>query len=349
MMWLKRNFIALIGTIMFLALLGGALYLLLQTKQRQSQVQQEYLDLERQYNDLIKKSFTPSQHNVEILEEQTQVLSEYLRDILGRLPKQRVEYKTMQRWAFKGYLETRVSRLDQYCKTNQVQIPSGFTWGFGEYWGDRPPPKQENTPKLLHQLDLTERLVHLLVDSKVLEISSLSRTYLEGETTAATKDRVDGGVWKQDHNLIYESQIFEVGFRCDFDQLRAVLNNIAQSTNPIVLVRNIAVWTERANPPEPKEATAPTATSDVGAEMGAVPMEFQPPGRGRGRMAEPLGRRQPTQRQTDLPRGIQLAMGDEISDVSLRLEIVELNRPRQNRRPPGAAPAAKIIPPKVRP
>lgn len=330
MMWLKRNFLALFVSLLFLGLIVGCVYWLLLTQRHQRSVQQEFETRKAEYERLIGNTVAPTRNNVDTLETQTEQLDDYYQKLLGMHPRGIKEYPTMQPWVFKGHLVSQLDRLNRYCEQNQVAVPVGMTFGFGRYSANKAPPKQEVTAKLLHQLDLAERIIKLLVESRVAEIRSLKRTFIDVEGEGADPERVSGGVWKQDPNFVFESQVFEVEFRSTFDQFRTALNNFCRSTNLVILVRNVNVDTELANPVEPQQAT-PTAPAGGPAAAAAM----TPPGRGfppavdprmapggRGRGTSPASRA-PTI-NTNVPVGAEIVMGNESSTVTLRLECIEI-------------------------
>lgn len=330
MMWLKRNLVALLASLVFLGLIGGCVYWLIQTQSHQRTVQQEFDTRKTEYERLIRNTIAPTRNNVDTLETQTEQLNEYYQKLLNTHPRGIKEYPTMQPWEFKGHLEAQINRLTRYCEQNQVAVPAGMTFGFGRYSADKAPPKLEVTPKLLHQLDLAERIIKLLVESRVTEIRSLKRTFIDVEGEGSDPERVAGGVWKQDPAFVFESQVFEVEFRSTFDQFRNVLNTFCRSTNVVILVRSVNVDTEVAQAGEPREATPSAAAggSPAAAAMAPPGRGFAPPvdprmvAGGRGRSTLPSSRMPVV--NTNVPVGAEIVMGNEFSTVSLRMEFIEI-------------------------
>ncbi len=349
MMWLRRNAFVLLAAVLFAGMIAASLYLLKKARAREVEIQTRYNDLRGQFDDLVRKSIFPSQKNMESLQAQTRQMSDSFQDIYEHLPKENDSFPSMTPWGFIGHLETQLGRLEQYCQANQTVVPTDFSFGFSKYRNTRTPPKQEITPMLLHQLDIIHQIVRLLVGSKVGEIVSIKRTYVEGETESQ-EDRVEAGLWNKDPKLLYQSQNVEVSFRCTTDQLRAVLNNFASATNILLLVRNVSVQADRAAPPAPETTTTtpgatpaggsrPTrsaASSLPGMPPGGIPGQtapnLQPTGRGAGRR----GVQAPTGTGPAGPLEVPIVMGNELATVGLRLDVIELNSPEKKE--PAPAP-----------
>lgn len=369
MTWLKRNFVLLLMGLIFLVMILLSLFMWRKVRAQQVGAENRQRDLKEQLDKLMGHAIFPSPNNMLILEKQTKQREEFFHDAYEALPKQNKEYPAMQPWEFKGYLETVLLKLESYCRTNRVLVPPGMTFGFGRYVGTGAPPNKDDTRALMHQLDLAEQLVRLLVQSKVVELNSLRRTYLDGETESGREERVDGGVWKKDSHLLYESQNFEVTFQCNNDTLKATLANLATSTNLLVLVRSIAVDVPKVFPPTPIDsidAGSPGAPSlPPGLPPGrpvaprpAIPTRSMPPGvphrdmpsalsvpRPVGGPAAPGGRgaqpMQPDQPGSRAPTEVPLVLGTELATVTLRLDVLEIKTKevKEDAKPAGKEPA----------
>lgn len=344
MMWLKRNLLALVVGLVFVAMIVCCVLLLRQVRKQRMDAETQLQGLQQQYEREISNYIFPSPRNLEILREQRRQMQDFFHDVYNALPKYEREYPMMPPWEFKGYLETQLLKMEQFCRTNQVLVPAGISFGFGRYVGSSQPPKREDTPALLHQLDLTERLLKVFVQSKVTDISSFRRTFLESETEASKDEKVDGGVWKKDAHLLYESQNFELVFRCSNDQLKTVLANLASSTNLIVLVRYVGVEVPKVFPSTPVDATSATTGSGApggvrtptpvtGAPSGTMmpPMiPGMPPGVPAGRAGQVA---QPSKAVSSAPADVPLVLGTELATVSVRLDVIEVKALDQNDEP----------------
>jgi hypothetical protein len=340
MTWLKRNFVPLIMGLAFLAMIVLALFMLKEVRAQQIDAENRQRDLKEQLDKQMGNAIFPSPNNMVILQNQTKQLEGIFHEVYEALPKQTKEYPAMPPWEFKGYLETELKKLESYCRTNEVIVPPGISFGFGRYVGTGAPPKKDDTSALMHQLDLAGQFVRLLVQSKVVELTSLRRTYLDGETESGGGERVEGGMWKKDPHLLYESQNFEVTFRCNNDTLKTTLANLATSTNLLVLVRSISVDVPKVFPPTPVDLGAAgtpgtpslpaapqgrTVTPTPGIPNRAMPPGVPPPGGGRpapgGRGAQTT---QPEQSGAKGPAEVPLVLGTELATVTLRLDVLEI-------------------------
>jgi hypothetical protein len=230
--------------------------------------------------------------------------------------------------------------MKKHCLANKIQLPgqppgSSLNFGFARYMGTSP-PNEEHTPDLLHQLDLAEKLMTLLVSSKVNEITMFRRTYLDKET--GSEEKAENATWNRDPKTLYESQTFDVTVRSGDEQVRTVLNNIASATNLVLLVRTIRIESDKAKPTEPAKGvggSSPSA-SHTGPPGTLPPPVFLPS----GNQGSPAGSRQtarPPAMTAPLPAApqgspapsteAQIVMGYETVTTSLRIEVIEFRLP----------------------
>jgi hypothetical protein len=314
MMWLKRNLPVLVAAAIFCFFVVLSLYLLKGAQAKKSDIEIRHRELDDKLKALLAKNPFPSEGNIRELKSQTVQLSNFFAKTFANLPKQRVEYTKMEPLKFKGYLEKRVNTIRQECEAKNVKVATGINFGFGKYVNSNLRPKEEETDKLQHQLDILESLIDLLTTAGVVEITAVRRTPVEGEDLR--DERVEGAVWNRDPKLIYESQSVELAFRCSDEALKSVLNRLANSTNQVLLVRYISVESERATPREP---TASEASPTPRATAPMLDTQFAPPG--------PM--RQPTTAARTARGEPTIVMGNEMTTVNLRLDVIELKVPEE--------------------
>lgn len=319
---------------------GGAAFLWHSLQESQAAIQL----LEKRSAEINRfRNATPSPSGEQLKQLQQQlaaVESKYLalREKVGALDKFPVVPVSPQE--FQKALNDRVQSLQKKAEKNSVTLPldkdqsteNYFYLGWSDYKSK--PPSPESAPGLLRQLQVTEHLIGLLLDTQPLAIKKI-RLYkpeappaptaasgAEGKPAPGVKtDPKKDGPPPADSmpSTIQPTQGYELSFSARPESLREFLNALTAEQKAFFVTRTIKVANNKEKEPPKKgvDATiisgplsAPGSLLAGNASSGAV-------GAGLGG----IGQQNPEE------NAAKFILGDEFVEVDMNIELLALREP----------------------
>lgn len=257
----------------------------------------------------------PSQANLTAYSELTSAYATNLNNLMTRLSTMQFPKTEFTREGFQDHLRQTVSEITQKASANGVTLPDGFYLGFDEYRGALPP--ETALASLAEQLEGIRTVVTGLIDLKVVSITSIARTQVQEERTSAAPRATPApgqGARKNDTNAtkaterapILVARPFDITFRADQTRVRQALNQIA-TANQFFIIRSLTIRNTQLEGPLrvvagslPTDGSQPTFT-EADASQGQPAPAAQ--------------------------RKLDVIVGREQVDVSVRIEMIRFNLP----------------------
>ena len=170
------------------------------------------------------------------------------------------------------------------AQTNNVRLPDKFQLGFGEFATVL--PDTPVAPLLGQELSQIQMLINILLDAKVDSLTSLHRAPLPeergasptptpspaaGRTVAATKT-------SSPSPALIQRNVVDLSFKATPGAARKVLNEIANSSGQVFIIRTLYVHNEKDKGPprQTNETPTPTQTQQMAsAQPGSgAPLNF---------------------------------------------------------------------------
>lgn len=169
------------------------------------------------------------------------------------------------------------------AQTNDVKLPDKFQLGFDQFATTM--PNTAVAPLLGQELSQIQMLLNILVDAKVDSVTSFHRTPLpeeRGPVSTPTPSPVPGrrpvaGKAITPVPTLIERNVVDVSFKAAPSAARKVLNEIANSSGQIFVIRTLYVHNEKDKGP-PRQPPAAPPPADAGQTPGqpgaAAPLNF---------------------------------------------------------------------------
>jgi hypothetical protein len=207
--------------------------------------------------------------------------------------------------AWKHDLDDEVTRLKDMAKTNHVDVPPNFYFGFSRYQNNS--PLDDQTLVLSKQLQAVDLLTSILLQAQVKNIQAIRRSYEEdshgdaptGPSTMTDPDRANGYAVKAPGND-YIAYPYEFDFVTTPEALRTIINKLVQSPSIFVL-RSVTITNSNTDSPK---------LNDITTMVDAPPPN--PTNSSPGEVAA-----------TTSTKGPQLLFGNETITVKIRVDMIE--------------------------
>lgn len=248
MPWIRRNLFFVIGLLVALGLLGGAIYFLLDQRSEDAQVD---TDLEEQWGQL--KNFYglptfPNEENVKAAAQDKQKIMDFLRQVKGAFqPIPPVQFTGDQ--GFRTELEKMVAQLNADARAANVVVPTNYYYSF-QSQKTRMNFRPEHFKPWAQQMAEVQALCQLLFAAKVPQIDGIQRARIGDEDSGggtgggagAAGPQGEGGGGMGDYvnlNLISNNVVliypYRLNFTCFSTELSEVINALMSSPNGFLI------------------------------------------------------------------------------------------------------------------
>jgi hypothetical protein len=231
--WLKQNLFTLIGTLVFVIVLAGIIWLERTAAADKAGIESNLEQQDAQLNGLRSKDPAPSSENIEAYRREREQVQKLYRELQSGAVREPINVPALQRpIEFSQLLRDTVARLTR--QANQIKTPSNFLFGFSRYDTDFPCRQagisaddcRKTLALLAKQLLVVEKLGGLLMDSHVEEITYVHRTEVEPGTSSTDALAIPISA---DPKGLYQTYPFELKFISNTQSLRNFLNSLAKS------------------------------------------------------------------------------------------------------------------------
>lgn len=180
----------------------------------------------------------PDAENLAKFKEQQELLLKNISGLKSELLAMQVPVESLKPEEFQDRLRASVSAIVAKADAQKIAIADKpkFYLGFGQF--QVAPPKAEETGSLAVQLKAIERLMELLIESRVEELSELKIGHLENKPQS--KPVIPGAKAVPVQSALVKSE-FEVGFLCDPAAMRRVVNAISGVKEQLLVIRDVRV------------------------------------------------------------------------------------------------------------
>jgi hypothetical protein len=258
MLWLKRNLFLVVGILVSLGLLGGAIAYLMTKYGEADGYQQKFSEVREEFKKYQEMAPTPNKENIGLAEADTKRLETYMGEVkkLFKTPP----YVKMDDAAFISLLLNSVAELNRNATNAAVMLPAvqgGYKFTFANQFG-KTKFSSNSVPLYNMQLMEIKSICNVLYQAKVVSIESMRRAPVAVEDNPPSgADYIDRRIITNQFGIVVP---YEVTFKCFSAELAAVIDAFAR-TEEFILVKNLVVQ---------GEAPAAPITSET-------PMTPQPP------------------------------------------------------------------------
>lgn len=269
MRWIKRNLLLLIGILVAIGLMAGAVvYLITRIKADQS-ASKKLKEAQQQLITLMQSAPFPSQQNLGVAQQETQKLVSYMTNVQARVTYPAVPKMTSQE--FSSFLLTTISDLQKSAEQGGVTLPPRYGFSF------EPLREQINfdaasIEPLSRQLIEVKELCEILFRNRIHNLESLRRVRVSLlDPPQAPQYLPDKAVNPAAYNGLATVTPYEVVFTGFSSELAHVLTDLEQS--------KIFFSVKVLNQEDVKMAapTTPVVTAEPSTQPGGRP---RPPARG---------------------------------------------------------------------
>lgn len=268
--WLKQNLTLALAGVVFVALLGGLIWLEHRATSAQNAVQEELESQQARLAQLQGLAPYPSQDNIKVVQTdhaQLQRLHAKLQQAVTQKQVNPPDAKSPI--AFAQYLRRTVDSLEDQAQRGGLIVPTDFKFGFSQYASTlpcrSPGVKADDCLQLLgKQLLIVERLTMLLISSQVYELNHIHRTEVE---PGAGADALASPPARSAKSL-HEVTPFDLQFTCTPDALQTFINSVSQA-DMFFVIRNLKAEAQTAAKPGEQRRLVVNMRLDV--------IEFPPP------------------------------------------------------------------------
>jgi hypothetical protein len=257
MRWIKRNIFLLVGMILALGLMAGAIVYLITRIQADLKASKALKAAQQELIALMQSQPFPDQGNLDLAQRETQRLMQYMTNVQGHIGYPAVPKLTSQE--FSSYLLTTVAELQKGAEQAGVQLPSpryGFSF--------EPLREQVNfdpasIEPLTRQLIEVRELCTNLFQSQIHKLESLKRVRVSTLDPGQGPQYLDKAVNPTAYNNLATVTPYEIVFTGFSTELAGVLERLQRS--PIFFsVKIVNMETLKSGP---SAAATPPPTADV--------------------------------------------------------------------------------------
>lgn len=318
MNFLKKNVLLIVMTALFVALLGGSLWILQNKIAERKGVEDEYFQKIEERKTLWGKKPYPSTKNVELIRQNMEEESEMTAHALKTLEQSSLSFEPTTGPKCYTDLVQATRSMGELLAQQGVKAPLQFKFGFHRYLaGGQRPPETEDTPMLQKQARVIRELMEIVANSRISELVSFRRAEFEDEDKVkppvhhpATEPLISS---YGDFRCVdlpgypYTVMPFEISFKSDMEGFRSFLNNLAHSKF-IFIPRIMNIENEK------KDAMPVKPSATLG---GPPPL--------------PDGIVAPTIEQATDPDTLPFVMGEDQLLVGMRIEWFEFRVDKENK------------------
>lgn len=227
MRWIKRNIFMLLGVILALGLMAGAIIYLLSRVKADLTASKNLKAAQQQLIGLMTKAPFPDQQNVDLAVRETQRLTEYMTNVQSRITYPALPKMTSQE--FSSYLLTTVAELQKGAEQAGVLLPNpryGFSF--------EPLREQVNfdvasIEPLTRQLIDVKELCMMLFQSQIHKLESLRRVRVSTLDPGQGPQYLEKAVNPTAYNNLATVTPYEVDFTGFSTELAGVLEKLQRS------------------------------------------------------------------------------------------------------------------------
>jgi hypothetical protein len=253
MLWLKRNLFLVVGILVSLGLLGGAIAYLVMKYGEADSYQTKFMEVKEEFKKYQEMAPTPNKENIGLAEADTKRLETYMAEVKKHFKTP--PYTKMDDAAFLSLLQTSIAELVRGATNAAVTIPDKYKFTFTAQIGKTKFPSN-SVPLLAMQLSEIKSICNVLYQAKVLAVESIRRAPVSPDDAPPTgPDYIDRKVMTNQFGVVVP---YEIAFKCFSAELATVIDAFAR-TDEFILVKNLVVQGEAppAPPPQPEMAVAP--------------------------------------------------------------------------------------------
>jgi hypothetical protein len=227
MRWIKRNILLLLGMIVALGLMAGAIVYLTTRIQADVKASKNLKAAQTQLITLMQSAPFPDQDNLDLAMRETQRLTQFMTNVQGRVTYPEVPKLTSQQ--FSSYLLTTVADLQKGAEQAGVQLPApryGFSFE---------PLREQVNFDVASIEPLTRQLLEIgalctnLFDSRIHKLESLKRVRVSTLDPGQGPQYLDKAVNPTAYNNLATITPYEVVFTGFSTELAAVLERLQRS------------------------------------------------------------------------------------------------------------------------
>lgn len=261
---LKKHKLLTVSTVLFVVLLGAAVFFLIRFQSSYRSQKQELDSQRNRLASLNKRNPFPSEDNLEVLQSNTRQLEGSFSNLVNRLRNGQVEPLPLESARFPTLLARTASRIREGAAQANVLIPEDFYFGFERY-ADGSLPPADSVETLTVQIQMIESLVDLMYRSGVKSLISVDREELETQKTQnqppsldrrGSRGREVPGTAAQgeeeDDSDLFSRQSFTLTFNAGDAAVWNLMNGLA-SNQMFTVIENLTL----SNPAEPDASAVP--------------------------------------------------------------------------------------------
>ena len=268
MRWIKRNLFLLIGIVVAIGLMAGAIvYLLTRVKADQKATK----DLAAKMQELVNLKSSapyPEQSNLDLAQAEALRLNRFVTNVQAMVSYPEVQKMTSQE--FSSFLLTSIAELQKGAETAGVSLPTpryGFSF---EPLREMVNFDAASIEPLTRQLMETKIICSALYESRIHTLESIKRVRVSVLDPAQGPQYLDKAINTTAYNGIATVTPYEVTFTGFATELAAVIERLQRS--PVfVAVKIVSLDTMKTGPksvPPPPTPAAAASTNSSGAASG---------------------------------------------------------------------------------
>ncbi|MGV3757175.1 MAG: hypothetical protein ACO1QS_17490 [Verrucomicrobiota bacterium] len=262
MRWIKRNIFLLVGMILALGLMAGAIVYLISRIQADLKASKALKAAQQELITLMQSQPFPDQGNLDLAQRETQRLAQYMTNVQAQITYPAVPKMTSQE--FSSFLLNTVADLQKGAEQAGVQLPNpryGFSF--------EPLREQINfdvasIEPLTRQLIEVRELCTNLFQSQIHRLESLKRVRVSTLDPGQGPQYLDKAVNPTAYNNLATVTPYEIVFTGFSTELSGVLERLQRSpifySVKIVNMETLKVGSSAAAPPPPPATNAPAAS-----------------------------------------------------------------------------------------
>ena len=255
MLWLKRNLVFVLGSVVGLALLGGAGYYLFTTLSENKTVDDQLGEAQAEADRLAKLDPYPNNKNIEAVKAEQQRVQEYITQAMRAF--QPMDYHKMNASKFRGDLQNTIARLKSEAEQLSVAVPTNYNFSF-EAQSKSVSFASNSIPMLSEQLVDISSICSVLFHARINKLEGIKRVRVSQDDPPGSADYVDQ---RPITNALTGAVLspYEISILCFTPELAATLEGLMRSAHGFI-VQTLTVEPAPASAlPTPAPETPPPA------------------------------------------------------------------------------------------
>jgi hypothetical protein len=285
MNWIKEN--KFLTGVLAVAIIGGGVlgYLLFAAYGKYDEASGAFDAQSGELHRLEALAIFPDQKNLNTLKKQAGEYESRIKELQRSLEAMQLPIEPLTPAEFQDRLKAAVTSYAEKANGIHLKLPDKFFLGYERYQSI--PPRPEAAPLLGRELKAIEWVLGRLVDDGVLELAAVKPEEL-AEEKGEKEDKADarrpgapgiggpGGPGGPGRGPIRKSA-FTLGFVCDENTLRTVLNDIVTAKSQLYIVRSVELKSTNEKPPVRETANAGGASEPAAGAPAPAPAETPNP------------------------------------------------------------------------